>query len=108
MDRSEMIATIMEISEESDANVVGFYLDNAEEIILNQLYPFDESWEIPERVAVPARYQKFWERLTIYLLAKNGADGESVHIENGIHRHYTATDVPPDMLREIIPKAVIL
>ena len=108
MIRSEMIAQIMEISEEDDADIVGFYLDNAEEIILNQLYPFDESREALSEVTVPSRYTRFWERLTIYLLAKNGADGESVHIENGIHRHYTATDVPADMLREITPKAVVL
>ena len=108
MIRSEMIAKIMEISEEDDVNVVGFYLDNAEEIILNQLYPFDESREALENVTVPDRYTNFWMRLTIYLIAKNGADGESVHIENGIHRHYTATDVAPDMLREITPKAVVL
>ena len=45
-------------------------------------------------------------RMTVVLLNKRGADGESMHIENGINRHYGAAEVPAEMLREIVPKAV--
>ena len=105
MTREEMIAKIESVSETDDDVLVGYYLDNAEEIILNQLYRFDES--IPEEgFVVPARYTNLWLRITMYLLQKAGSDGEVTHVENGMHRHYGASDVPSDMMRQILPKAV--
>lgn len=53
-------------------------------------------------------YDKKYEDLIIPLaisaFAKIGAEGETVHSENGITRHYTnGGDYPADMLNEIIP-----
>ena len=106
MTRDEMIAQVCAMSEETDETTVGYYLDNAGEIILNQLYPYDESREQIETLAVPDRYLNLQMRMTVVLLNKRGADGESMHIENGINRHYGAAEVPAEMLREIVPKAV--
>lgn len=106
MTREEMIARVSELAEESDLETVGYYLDNAAEIIINKLYPFDESLETLEERTVPAKYLNLQMRITVVLLNKRGADGESMHIENGINRHYGAGEVPSDMLREIVPKAV--
>lgn len=107
MTREEMIAQVSEMAEESDTVMVGYYLDNAEEIILNQLYPFDENWSTETTMTVPDRYLNLQMRMAVVLLNKRGADGESMHIENGINRHYGAADIPADMRREIVPKAVM-
>lgn len=107
MTREEMIAQVSEMAEESDTVAVGYYLDNAGEIILNQLYPFDENWDTGAELTVPARYLNLQMRMAVVLLNKRGADGESMHIENGINRHYGAADIPADMRREIVPKAVM-
>ncbi len=112
--RAQMIQMVSTQSEVEDTDVVGFYVDNAAEVILNQLYPYDELWEeatsesVTMSDAVPARYQNLQMRIAIVFLNKRGADGESMHIENGINRHYNAADVPTDMLREILPKAQVI
>lgn len=110
IDKTEIIAELMQVSEEDDTDLVSFYVDNAEEIILNQLYPFDESWSSDDEtsVAVPDRYKNLWMRIALYFIQKAGVDGETLHVENGMHRHYGASDVPADMLRQILPKAVVL
>lgn len=42
--------------------------------------------------------------LAISAFAKIGAEGQTVHSENGITRHYTSGgDYPKELLREIIP-----
>jgi hypothetical protein len=104
--RQEMIARVSEMAEEADLETVGYYLDNAAEILLNNLYPFDEAWETEEPLTVPNRYLNLQMRMAVVLLNKRGADGETMHIENGINRHYGAADIPSDMLCEIVPKAV--
>ena len=105
--KEEMIQKVMLISEETDAAIVSYYLDNAEEIILRQLHPFDEDWNTENPPTVPAKYYNLWVRMAVGLLAKRGAEMENMHIENGINRHYSSADVPASMLREITPKAVM-
>lgn len=54
--------------------------------------PYDEKYE---DLIIP---------LAISSFAKIGAEGQSVHSENGITRHYTSGgDYPKELLREIIP-----
>lgn len=54
--------------------------------------PYDEKYE---DLIIP---------LSITAFAKIGADGETVHSENGITRHYTSGgDYPIDLLKEIVP-----
>jgi hypothetical protein len=108
IDKTEIIAELMQVSEEDDTSLVSFYVDNAEEIILNQLYPFDENWSGDTEVTVPTRYKNLWKRMALYLLEKAGVDGETLHVENGMHRHYGSSDVPVELLRQILPKAVMI
>lgn len=54
--------------------------------------PYDEKYE---DLIIP---------LAISSFAKIGAEGQTVHSENGITRHYTSGgDYPKDLLNEIIP-----
>jgi len=50
------------------------------------------------------KYEDLIIPLAISSFAKIGAEGETVHSENGITRHYTSGgDYPKELLNEIIP-----
>jgi len=74
-------------------------LEQAEGIVLNRRYPFG----IPEEAVVPPQYERIQMRIALELFAKMGAEGQTAHIENGVHRTYEAADVSPSLLRQIIP-----
>ena len=44
----------------------------------------------------------------MYLLNKRGAEGQTAHSENGISRSYEDGDVPPTLLRDIVPFAAAM
>lgn len=89
-----------EISE--DDSTLLSYLWQAQEAILNRLYPYMNDAEY-ENAVVPRRYESKQIRIAAYLLNKRGAEGETQHIENGIHRNYKSSDIPDEMLRDIPP-----
>lgn len=50
------------------------------------------------------KYEDLIIPLSISAFAKIGAEGQTVHSENGITRHYTSGgDYPKELLNEIIP-----
>ena len=50
------------------------------------------------------KYEDLIIPLAISSFAKIGAEGQTVHSENGITRHYTSGgDYPKELLREVIP-----
>ena len=74
------------------------YLDIAGHKIVNRAYPYDDT--VTE---VPRRYGYLQCDIAAYLLNKRGAEGQTSHSENGISRSYASADVPPEMLREVVP-----
>lgn len=80
------------------------YLSQSESIIMNRLYPYgyDDGKEFP------ARYNALKVRIAVYLIDKEGAEGEKSHSEGGITRTYSDSDVPSSMLEEIVPKAKVM
>lgn len=88
-----------------EPDVLGDYLDDAESLIMSKLYPFEGQ---AAGKSMPSRYDSLQIRIVIYNLAKRGAEGEIQHIENGIHRNYGSSDVPEQMLKEIVPCARVL
>lgn len=58
--------------------------------------------------AVPPRYDFNQVEIAAYLVNKRGAEGETAHSENGISRSYEDGDVPPTLLREIVPFASVI
>lgn len=74
------------------------YLDIAGEKIIRKAFPFRDDVE-----EVPTKYQHLQAEIAAYLINKHGADNETVHIENGIHRHYDSADVPEDLMGKVIP-----
>lgn len=74
-------------------------LGQAEGIVLNRRYPFGA----PEGATVPAHYEHIQIQIALELFSKMGAEGQTIHDENGIKREYEAADVSPSLLKRIVP-----
>nr|DAV01104.1 MAG TPA: hypothetical protein [Bacteriophage sp.] len=84
--------------------VASFYLDSAKDTVLLALYPF--SAHFPEDAEVPLRYEGVWCELAARMFSRRGGLGETMHIENGIHRDWYSSD-DSDLLRKIVPLAIV-
>lgn len=87
-----------------DDELLSVYLDMAADKILNRRYPFGA----PEDAVVESRWLGIQLEIAVYLFNKRGAEGESLHSENGISRSYGGeTDVPASLLIRVTPKGAI-
>lgn len=100
---TEKIEMVKSMTGETSDGVVSAYLKIAGNKICRKAYPFD-----PAVTEVPEQYSLLQVEIAVYLLNKRGADGESAHSENGISRTYENGDVPPSMLRQIVPMCGVL
>lgn len=108
MDNSEKLVElkIMLDPVDDDDSTLLSYLEQAKGVILNRMYPYLDDGTFDELV-IPKRYEYKQIQIAAYLLNKRGAEGETQHIENGIHRNYKNADVPNDMLWDIFPQVGI-
>ena len=107
MTASEMLATVKTlIGEDPQATdaVLSVFINKADSMVANTLYPFGN---IPEDYTTPTRYHMLVCQIAVAEYAKQGAEGETVHIENGIHRTYRAT-TSDDLLKFVIPYAGVV
>lgn len=83
---------------------VPVFLDLAKDAVLKRLYPFDPSktWE-----DTAGRYDLKACEIAVYLIAKQGAEGELQHSENGTSRSYESGGIPKSMLAGIVPNVGI-
>ena len=86
--------------EAGDSEVVTAYLALAKQIVFEKAFPFGKWPEV-----MPAQYDGVHVEITVYLINKRGAEGEIVHLENGISRHWEDGSLPTSLLRRIIPFA---
>lgn len=100
---SEQIEMVKAMTGENDDGTVSVYLKLAGSKICRRAYPFD-----PAVTEVPEQYQFLQVEITVYLLNKRGAEGQTGHTENGISRSYESGDVPESMLRQVVPMARVL
>lgn len=98
MTDSEKMAMVTTMTSEADTAVLSVYLALAKDTVLKRAYPFGD---YPEEF--PEMYDVIQVKITSYLLNKRGAEGETLHNENGVSRSYEDGDIPPSLLREIIP-----
>lgn len=75
------------------------YLLDAEEIVLNRMYPFG----VPGGVEVPMKYERTQIAIALELFDKMGAEGQTRHYENGIERTYERAYVSESLLKRIVP-----
>ena len=100
IEKKEMVKAM---TEETNDSTVSAYLGIAGNKICRKAYPFD-----PTVTEVPEQYHFLQVEIAVYLLNKRGAEFETSHSENGISRTYESGDVPPSMLRQIIPMCGVL
>lgn len=79
--------------------LLSYLLEQSEGIILNRRYPFGA----PEGATLTALHEQIQIRIAVELFAKMGAEGQTMHTENGVSRTYEAADVSPSLLRQIVP-----
>ena len=96
------VKTLLGNDEEATDALVAVYLDDAKEAILNRRYPFGA----PEATEVPRQYENAQCKLAARYFLRRGAEGEKIHNEDGIHRHYDSVN-DEDILMEIIQIAKV-
>ena len=104
MTQAEKLTLLKAMVGESDPDeVLLAYLDIAGGKIINRAYPFGT-----DEPTVPVRYDFLHCEIAAYLLNKRGAEGQTVHSENGISRSYESAGVPESMLGAVTPMVGVL
>ena len=103
MSETEKLNQLKVLSGETDEDVLRTFLALAAAKVLQRAYPFD-----PPQTVVPDRYAPNRAAIATFLLRRRGAEGETYHAENGIYRTYSGGDVPPELLRAIIPMVGVM
>ena len=75
---------------ENDA-LLSEYLDIAKEEILNWLYI--RAGAVPNGATVPTRYEQVQIFAVVAAFNIRGAEGQTLHIENGMHRQFVYEDL---------------
>lgn len=98
------VQTLLMNDETATSEIVLEYIEMAKETVLYTLYPFG----IPDGVyEVPARYEGVQCELAARYFARRGGLGETMHIENGIHRDWYSSD-DREILAKITPYAKVV
>lgn len=103
MTNADMLTKLKAMTGEQAEEVLSTYLEIAGQKILRKAYPYDDP-----QTEVPAKYHYTQLEVAAYLLNKRGAEGETAHSENGISRSYEDGDVPPSLMREVVPCAAVI
>lgn len=87
---------------ESDTAMLQVYLALAEQEILNYRYSYSSNG-IPE--ILPAEYDAVQVMAVMQGFAQSGAEGQTVSVENGVHRHWKYEDMMAYIYSHVIPIA---
>lgn len=99
MTDAQKLVALADLTGEADTSLLETYLAFARDIVIRRRYPFGDGTE-----TFPEEYDDTQIRIAQYLFLRTGAEGEIVHLENGISRHWEDGDIPPTLLRQIVPK----
>lgn len=102
MTDEEKLTMLKSMTEETDDDVLSTYLTLAKGVVLSRAYPYTEEDTVPEK------YDTVHVEIAAYMLNKRGAEGETAHSENGVSRSYEDGDIPPTLLRRILPMAGVI
>lgn len=102
-EKMTMVQTIVQDSSSEAEPVLASYLQMAMDAIMTRLYPF----AIPDDASLPSRYDMLQCRIAGDMYLRRGAEGETVHIENNIHRTYRSTDWE-ELLKYVTPYAEVM
>lgn len=103
-DKIAYVSAMLQNDARFTPSMIGVFLADAEDAILRRLYPFG----IPDSVSdVPDIYERLQCKLALRYINKIGAEGEVLHAENGVDRHYGSTN-EEDLLSEVTPYAKVV
>ena len=103
MTDAEKLKMVKAMTGETDEGILSTYLSIAGDKVCRKAYPYD-----PDARLVPYQHGFVQVEIAVYLLNKRGAEGQTAHSENGISRSYEDGDVPPALLRDIVPFASVM
>ncbi len=94
-DKEELFALYVSLAARSGRSLPG--------LVLGRLYPAQR----PADAAVPGAYELLQCELAAELFLRRGDEGEVIHIENGIHRHYESA-ASDELLKAVTPYAGVI
>ena len=98
------VQTLLGNDEEATDALISVYLDDAKSAILNRRY----IGAFPEMATeVPPEYESLQCRLAQRYFLKRGGEGEQIHNEDGVHRHYGSVN-DEDLLMEVTTVVKVL
>jgi len=100
---ADVITYLRDEVEEADKPVLLILVQRAIRKVCAKRYPF--GYTETEKETAVVRYRDTIFAAAVYYWAKQGADGESNHSENGISRAYEKED---DIYFDVVPMAKIL
>lgn len=100
-----MLKTILRIGDTTEDALLGVYLDAAAQELLAWKYGWSANG-VPAEVPAEDEQTQIWAVVAGYSIS--GAEGEEVHIENGIHRHFTYIDMIDYIHNNTIPYAKVM
>ena len=103
MTDTEKLSMLTSMTGETDTDVLSTYLTLAKGVVVSKVYPYGTGEE-----EIPTPYHTTQVEIAAYMLNKRGAEGETVHSENGVSRSYEDGDIPPTLLRRIVPMAGVI
>lgn len=103
MAQLDLLKSRLGLTDTSEDTLLIEYLDKASEKILNRLYSLVGRSSSQE---LSTYHEKIQLDLAEYYYLKRGAEGESMHNENGINRTYTS-NYEDKLLADVIPFAKV-
>lgn len=102
-EKLDIVTTLMEDTGEApDGNVLSAYIDLAGKEILNWMYHLVGG--VPENVSdVPSKYDAIQIYAVIAGYTHAGAEGQKLHIENGVHRDFSYVDMLDYIHQKVLP-----
>lgn len=102
IDKTTTVQALIGDMPEVTTALITVYLADAEETILNRIYPFKR----PSGATLPTQYDLLHCKLAARYILRRGAEGEIAHTENGIGRTYGSVN-DDDLLSEVMQVATI-
>lgn len=89
---------------DADSELLNELLASAAAVILSRRFPFGHE----AGQAVPAQYEDLQIRIAVDMFNRMGAEGETMHSENGISRTYESGYISQSLLAEVVPMVGVI
>lgn len=99
------LKTILRISDTTEDALLGVYLDAAAQELLAWKYGWSANG-VPAEVPAEDEQTQIWAVVAGYSIS--GAEGQTLHIENGIHRDFKYHDMVNYIRENTVPIAKVM